>query len=42
MQIERLTTLGVKINGNIPVICELNEHSKNYVSTKGTRMGHMV
>jgi GTP cyclohydrolase II len=41
-KISRLESLGITISGRIPVICELNAHSENYVGTKGTRMGHFV
>jgi len=40
-KIEKLQGLGVTITDRIPVVCELNEHSHNYVSTKGSRMSHI-
>lgn len=41
-KIEQLELHGVKIAGRIPVVMDTNQHSDNYVNTKGARMGHMI
>ena len=37
---EMLVSLGVNVVGRIPVVMEMNEHSRGYIQAKRTRMGH--
>jgi len=41
-KIEQLEMNGVVVSGRIPIVMGTNEHSDNYVKTKGARMGHML
>lgn len=42
-KIERLTSLGIKVDARVPCVVTPNSHfSCRYVSTKAERMGHMI
>lgn len=42
-KIERLTSLGIKVDARVPCVVAPNSHfSCRYVSTKAERMGHMI
>lgn len=41
-KIEQLEMNGVVVSGRISIVMGTNEHSDNYVKTKGARMGHML
>ena len=41
-KLAKLTALGVKVDGCLPVITQPNKHSIGYIKTKRQRMGHAV
>jgi GTP cyclohydrolase II len=40
-KIERLTALGVQVADRVPLLIAGNPHSRGYIATKRTRMGHL-
>ena len=40
LKVQSLESLGVEVEGRVPVICTPNPHSAGYLETKRTRMAH--
>lgn len=41
LKLKALEEQGIQVNGRIPLLCPVNEHSLDYFKTKQERMGHM-
>ena len=41
-KVEALTSLGIKVNGRIPLVIPPNKYNKFYLETKARRSGHLI
>lgn len=41
-KIERIQSLGIKVNERIPIIVGINKHNEKYLKVKAEKMGHLI